>query len=386
MKCWLDMSAVSEDIRIWGLPLAERLVKQIRSFGILDFVLFVSEKSKIRRPEVNGVSIVMVEGDIHDQDLHFQKLAGSDPWLIALGHVVFDPRIVKKLLEEKSTAVFYNERRLPVMATFYDSRHDRISELWSGLANGIIEYDSTSIPSYIPAHRMSATVFALEIRNSEDARLAEDRLFEISVKGVMDILYTYVYTNIVKFLIKVFSNTRLSPNQITITYLFVAAASFLCFLSGHFSAGLILSFVTMVMDAWDGILARLTFQSSKLGHQLDKVSHSIYHPLWYFAMAYPLASANLVSMPILNAVALTILFFIMKPITISYNRKYGRSIYDITNFDRKFRLFTGTRWNMNMIILGFAQALDKFEEGFYAITIYGMVSVFYWCVRYFGPK
>jgi phosphatidylglycerophosphate synthase len=382
MIAWIDATREISSFRMWSLTSLERNLRQLREVGCREAVIYYAKQVKISN--VRGLVIRVVVGSADRQASAFCEHALNDePVVVVRAEMVYDTRILSTLKESGGeSTVFYDERG-EISAAWLNPGTISGEKNWESQLQSIPRrLMSKDIPGYIPSLRVTVTPEAILINSKENARRAENLFFQSAIKGVMDILYTYVYLRIVAWLMRVISVIRLNPNQITIAYLFISVGAVAAYANAEFGWGLFLSACTMICDAWDGVLARLTFQSSKLGHRLDKVSHSIYHPLWYFAIAYSLFHQDTDVIHIANAVLLTLLFFVMKPITIAYNRRFNRSLYDNTAFDRGFRLITGTRWNMNMIILSAGYAFEYFEESFYFITVYGAASVAYWLERF----
>lgn len=369
--------------KVWSLTSLTRAIRQLQKFGCEEVILVGTSSVTFDLPIIKDVVIYRIEaGKSQDADIQ-PIISRHDRALWLRSTHAYDTRIFSELMRSQENAA-------------YIGTDDRLLAAWihSSVLNGghgesdILKSCSVQIrPEDIDPHILSLRVYvpaiAADMRTKEEVRRAEKLFFDASVKGVMDVLYTYVYVRIVARLMRIIPLVPLTPNQITVGYLFIAAGAFMAYAQGQWALGLALSALTMICDAWDGVLARLTFQSSRLGHWLDKVSHSIYHPLWYVAIAYHLGAGMVWSWPMVNAVALIFLFFIMKPITIRYNRRYGRSIYDTSDLNRKLRLFSGTRWNMNMILMSAGLGMNMFTESFYFITLYGFLSVCYWLTQYY---
>ena len=382
MIAWIDTTREISSFRIWSLTSLERNLRQLRELGCREAVIYCAKQGKI--PTVRGLAIREVVGPADRHASAFREHTLKDePALAVRAEMVYDTRILSSLIGSGVESAVFCDERGEIAAAWLTPGTISDEKNWESQLQSIPRrLSSKDIPGYIPSLRVTVTPEAILINSKENARRAENLFFKSAIKGVMDILYTYVYLRIVSLLMRVISVVNLSPNQITIAYLFIAVGAIVAYANNEFGWGLFLSACTMICDAWDGVLARLTFQSSKLGHLLDKVSHSIYHPLWYFAIAYSLIHEDKDMLHLGNAVLLTLLFFAMKPITIVYNRAFKRSLYDNTAFDRGFRLITGTRWNMNMIILTAGYAFEYFEESFYFITTYGAASVAYWLARF----
>jgi hypothetical protein len=65
----------------------------------------------------------------------------------------------------------------------------------------------------------------------------------------------------------------------------VVAATWL-FWNGYYWSGLVLGWLMTFFDTVDGKLARVTVQSTTVGHFLDKITDLIHPPIWYIAWGY----------------------------------------------------------------------------------------------------
>lgn len=110
-----------------------------------------------------------------------------------------------------------------------------------------------------------------------------------SAKRPIDIWTNYLYYNISMRFVYLIRNTRISPNMVTLSALFVALIGCLGFATGirsYVLAGLVFAQFSYVLDCADGQLARYRQQFSPIGGWLDQVSDRIKEFAVYFSLAY----------------------------------------------------------------------------------------------------
>ena len=73
----------------------------------------------------------------------------------------------------------------------------------------------------------------------------------------------------------------ISPNAVTLTGLVLVIAACVLFWNGWYLSGLACGWVMTLLDTVDGKLARVTVQSSRVGHVLDHGMDIIHPPFWY---------------------------------------------------------------------------------------------------------
>lgn len=385
----IDGSKFNKDISVWGLHTIERILFQTKDWPLSRIIVILPDSNP--RSELyiskryDSVSPEFIYSDIPKQLIQNEWARDKISAFILSGHVIYDQRILDFLFDQKLSSVVDDGSTSLCAAKImpgFNVDFSMADENWAhALRNaGINNVQVNSMESYVASRRLYIVPFMNEVLTQENARRTENALFEYSYKGGMDFIYLYVYKPFVKMITKVLCKTTITPNQITIGYFGVAIAAIISFAMGYQLAGLTLSLITMLADATDGMLARLTFQTSHMGHLLDKVSHSIYHNIWYIAIAIGLAELEFDPNHKI-ALSLIILFFLIKLVTTIFNRRFGLSLYDRTSIDKFFRLVTGGKWNLNMLILFIGEFIGEFEAAFWSIAWWGSISLVYWTIR-----
>lgn len=215
-------------------------------------------------------------------------------------------------------------------------------------------FDITKIPSYISEMRRGVEVFWLDIDTPEDLKQAKNLLVRSSGKGASDLLAHYVHRPIEDRLVYHLSDTRITPNQLTIATNLVAYSATALFFFGHLLIASILTLIVGVMDGLDGKLARVRGKSTKLG-TLEHPFDLLFEFSWLAALAIFL-SKTWGSLPLVLCVLAIIFIAFYRHCYDQFRRSMGRSLDDYGEFERKFRRIAGRRNLYNLHILAWILA------------------------------
>jgi len=210
-------------------------------------------------------------------------------------------------------------------------------------------FDITKIPSYLPKMRREVGVYWVDIDTPEDLKKAKKLLVQSAGKGASDLMAHYVHRHIEDRLVYHLSDTRITPNQLTIATNIVAYSATALFLLGFLLPASILTLVVGIMDGLDGKLARVRGRASKLG-ALEHPFDLLFEFSWLIALSIYL-SGTWGPLPLeLCAVSLAFIAF-YRLCYDQFRRTMGRSLDDYGDFERKFRRIAGRRNLYNLHIL-----------------------------------
>lgn len=387
MKAIIDARHACSTTIVWGLTAVERICQQLMECGVTDIVILRSNDELIwKRPDLKArVSIVIVDSK------PLSEIVKSLSWentLVIDGSVIFDRRIVQYMCQQSDSAVLVDDSKLTgilklnrkdLAPDFSCENMEKLTETMPSIPVQTLD----AVDPYVASLRHRIRPEMISLKNKSNRKKAEAFLFKMSYKGGLDFIYQFVYRHFVRVLVRLLSRTHVTPNQVTLTYLAIAVTAMPFLALGYTGWGLMICLVAMIGDAADGVLARITFQTSKLGHRLDKHSHRIYHSLWYAATGYGLADGDLQSPVFWNGLVLIAIYLISRIVTGKFKDRFQISIFDITPYDRLFRYISGARWNINMLILGVGVVLDKTESAFLVMTFWGIAALLFWTSRHF---
>lgn len=211
---------------------------------------------------------------------------------------------------------------------------------------------------------------------SEDNRPElEDRLYGSAYKGITDLVTKWLWPRPAKLGVRICAAVGITPNMVTITGVVLMLVACGLFYQGYFIAGLAVGWFMTYLDTVDGKLARVTVQSSKLGHALDHGMDIIHPPFWYVLWGMALVES---SMPF--GLDRTDMYWL-----IGLGYLFGRvaeqgfhllgdsSMFTWRPFDAWFRLITARR-NPCLIILTVACLPGRPDWGFIGITAWTVAT------------
>jgi phosphatidylglycerophosphate synthase len=220
----------------------------------------------------------------------------ADSILILRADYLFDQRALEALVQDRFVlAVTENGGKTPVGASV--SR-----ELASTVARYLRREQGADLPTEIPVKTPEdlGTRYVQELRKleppvvlairPEGARQLERYLFDGAYKGVTDLITKWIWPTPARWVTGICARRSIRPNQITAFGLTLVVLVTLLFWFGWRGTGLVLAWVMTFLDTVDGKLARVTVQSSRLGHFLDHVVDIIHPPFWYLAWGFGLGS------------------------------------------------------------------------------------------------
>ena len=138
-------------------------------------------------------------------------------------------------------------------------------------------------PVYIPGSK------DVEIQKPEDFKILHEAQMRNSGLHHDSVITRILSRPASRVLTRLFLNTSISPNQITLISFFLGLISAFLFSRGYYESSVIAS-VLLVLSTWvdgaDGEIARLKFMESDIGKKLDLYCDNIIHFLVFTAIGY----------------------------------------------------------------------------------------------------
>lgn len=380
---------------LWGICVVERNLHLLAEQSVQTVFLMsphtISWKDKGLAKKID--LRVLPDGGLQNAFTHV-LIRRDEPIVLLDGSVLHDRRVIATAAQQTQSSGVISDNGAEGLFTLMPTDIERAGrEMTDDLpsfkdrtASWMPHISVRDIDPYLASLRHNVQPHMIRIACDADVRAAENMLFRLSYKGGLDFIYQFLYRHIVRLLIRSLARTPVTPNQLTITYLIVALTAMPFLALGYTGMGLLICLATMIGDSADGALARITFQTSKLGHRLDKHSHRIYHSLWYVTTAIGLSKGDVHSPLFWNGFLLVAIYVISRQVTGKFKDRFCVSIYDITPYDRFFRYISGARWNINMLILGVGVALQHTREAFFVMTAWGLVALAFWTSRHFTTR
>ena len=215
----------------------------------------------------------------------------------------------------------------------------------------------------------------LEPLSEDNLQSLEDKLYGSSYKGITDLVTKWLWPRPARVGVRICANAGITPNMVTLTGVALMLAACVLFYNGYFAAGLVIGWFMTYLDTVDGKLARVTVQSSKLGHALDNGMDIIHPPFWYVLWGMALVELPaLFGMDRVDMYWLILLGYILGRIAEQSFYLFGNtSMFAWRPFDAWFRLITARR-NPCLIILTLACLFGRPDWGFIGITLWTVVT------------
>ncbi len=333
--------------RLWGLSSVERLRRQTREVG-----------------EVNWL------GDSGE-------LPGEGEVLLLVGRFLFETRTLKGLMNNPGSVLIAPDGT-PAAAFAPASRAEEVLKfLVSGskvVPAGMRRLEPGDITAFNVALR-SARPPLLELITEQRKNELENMLYGNAYRGITDIVTKFLFPRPARTLVHWCARLGLTPNMVTsIGFLLVLLACYF-FREGHYAAGLAAGWVMTLLDTVDGKLARVTVRSSRFGHLYDHLIDLLHPPFWYVFWGKSLVPPPLVLGLDLDALSwlLIIAYGLGRLVELIFNQLGNCTLFTWRPFDAWFRLVTARR-NPCMILLTLSVLIGRPDWGFLAVVGWTMLT------------
>ncbi|QGN55546.1 CDP-alcohol phosphatidyltransferase family protein [Novosphingobium sp. Gsoil 351] len=337
-------------VRLWGLPMTERIARIARAAGM-----------PLARATATAGPRVLANA----------AFAFDPPWL---DHVAAQPGYVLTV------------GGIPALAHARDA--DEAAQLRAAMVEGravslpaIAYEDGPTIENKALRKRETPFVKALTRETVKDVERAS---YFGAYKGVTDVLTRYLWPEWALVLTRIAARLGITPNQITAIGAVGCVAATFAFAWGHYWLGMALGLGFMVLDTVDGKLARCTITSSTWGNIADHGIDLIHPPFWWWFWATGLATWGLaydsatfwwVQGAIQGG------YIVQRLIEGAFMQQHGlMHIHVWRRFDSRFRLITARR-NPNMVILFVATLFARPDLGLIAVAWWTVISCAVHAVR-----
>lgn len=215
----------------------------------------------------------------------------------------------------------------------------------------------------------------LKLIHVEQQAQLEALLYGNTYKGVTDFVTKWWWPKPAKYLVGVAARAGITPNQVTITGLLLVIAATILFAKGAFLSGLVCGWIMTLLDTVDGKLARVTVQSSRIGHVLDHGMDIIHPPFWYCYWGVAVATNGMIAgHRLFDWCALIVVAYVGGRIVEGLFHALGScSLFAWRPLDAYFRLFTARR-NPCLVILTALTLIGHAELGFIGVAFWTALS------------
>jgi CDP-L-myo-inositol myo-inositolphosphotransferase len=375
---------------IAGIPLLERVLRNLKEVGVQEVWVVVGYKAHLIRQEIGsnyaGLKIHYVKAPNWEKgNLHsFLAAKGvfTDNFILCMSDIVFDCEIAKILLKQRlNTALLLaTDRKTPTSEdTKVLQKNGAIIHIGkeinsSNCVDTGLFLCSPKIFEYAEeAARKGATELAEAVQaaaSNEDAQVIDitglywkdvdtPSAFEQAKRflvretqkkrGASDFIAHYFNRPVENMIIYYLSDLGITPNQLTVATNLLAWFVTYLFFTGHLLVGSILTFVVGVMDGLDGKLARILQRQTKLG-RMEHAFDLLFEFSWLIALSFFLSRTERV-IP-LQLCALSIMFIAFYRFCYDqFSRTMKTSLDVYGRFEKRFRRIAGRRNLYNLHIL-----------------------------------
>ena len=303
-------------IKIWNVPVLERLLYSLKEAGIKRAVIVVGYKSdKIIDyfgSQWRGIEIVYRKVDHYEDGILSSAVMGegviNERFVFVCGDTILEPETIKRAIEMPGDLVVgvRNERIVESVGALVGD-DNRISNIgmqkemkeWNRIVTGVAicepsflkgirscvdsgDLDRPSAMQWVIDQGYDVRAFDMtddpwwELDNHEDLDMASKEIFGNAWKKRFSPADINIFKRIFNLpvslpLTKLVSKTNLKPYHLTLISLVFALSACASFIFGYFIIGGVFSYACAIVDAVDGKIARLKLLSSKTGSFFDSV-------------------------------------------------------------------------------------------------------------------
>jgi hypothetical protein len=250
-------------VPLWELSTKERLQRQMREMGDIEWVEDMSE------------------------------LPATGMVLLLDGNYLFEIRTFRKLMERPESILHCASDGRPAVA-FVSAGHAAAAAAYISAPDSsespaaVERLEITDLPAFDQKLRFARPPL-LEHITSERQKALENVLYGNSYRGITDLVTKFIWPKPARRVVHYCAKIGASPNMVTtIGFVLVLAAVYL-FDNGYYLTGLLAGWIMTFLDTVDGKLARVTIQSSKFGDLFDHGIDLIHPPFWYVYWGLSLA-------------------------------------------------------------------------------------------------
>jgi phosphatidylglycerophosphate synthase len=321
-------------LRVWSLPSAERLRRQLRRAGAT-------------APVESAQRVVLLRAD----------------W-------VYDEPLVRGLVRQEFPCSLWTDGVCVAVVTTPSQSGEAAALLAAGQAPAALPHLA---PEQI-ANAFSATLLKRESPlllplTADRLEALEHRVFSASYKGVSDFVTLYLWPRPAQLVTGVCAQLGITPNMVTSASFVLVLLAMWSFWHGHYGWGLVAAWAMTFLDTVDGKLARVTLSSSRFGDVFDHSIDLVHPPFWWWAWVVGLP-AGLALPP--HSVALTVIitgYILQRLEEGAFQLWFKINPHVWQRFDSRMRLITARR-NPNLAILTLAALAGRPDLGIDMVAVW----------------
>lgn len=329
-------------LRLWGLSSRERLTRQLRAAG---FTTIVTELGAVSATD----TVLLVHAGYLFEQRTISALARQQDALLECPR---DGGLAGAIANGARAAEFAAALTTASATRPTDARLLRPAELE--------HYDD---------HLRRVEPPLLEPMREEQRDALESVLYGNAYKGITDLVTKWLWPRPARRVVGWCANAGITPNMVTVTGLLLVLAATWLFAHGAFVSGLACGWLMTLLDTVDGKLARVTVQSSKLGHWLDHGMDIVHPPFWYVLWGTGLGASIAPDTGQLMVQLIIGGYIAGRALEALFHALGSCSMFAWRPFDAYFRLVTARR-NPCLIIMTTCVLAGRPDWAFYGVALW----------------
>ncbi|MFK8026592.1 MAG: CDP-alcohol phosphatidyltransferase family protein [Gammaproteobacteria bacterium] len=343
------------DVTLWGVPQAERIRKVLAKAS--DFT------------EVTDINSITPEQNI----------------LLLRADYLYEANVIQKLVAQPEAMLLSScDQKMPSAIWVAGGK---VSQALKLLIHQQAQFNIESIPNFTPQQltggydpRLRKYDLAHVVHiNDQDKTIIENYLYDKSYKGITDLVTKWWWPLPARSIVRKCAAANITPNMVTGFGWLLTIMSGFAFYYGELVLGLCAAWLMTFLDTVDGKLARVTLQSSKVGHLMDHGLDIIHPPIWYWCWAMGIGVSQITFMnftlPVMDWVWVMLAAYIGGRI---FEGMFQLFFNDISIFcwkpiDSFHRLVTARR-NPCIILLTIAVIIADPQLGFMLVVAWSVIS------------
>jgi len=323
-----------------------------------------------------------------------EQLASGEKILLLRADYLFEANVIKNLIMQQNALLVSSCHKKNPAAAWINSDHcmevkailtsDNIVNLSSAIA-AVTPQELTG--GYDPRLRKYDLAHVVEV-TEQNKQIIENYLYDKSYKGITDLVTKWWWPLPARWTVRKCAAMNITPNMVTgFGWLLTIFCGF-AFYYGELAIGLCAAWVMTFLDTVDGKLARVTLQSSRIGHVMDHGLDIIHPPIWYWCWLMGLGIDEItflsITLPVIHWMWILFAVYVGGRI---FEGLFQLFFNDISIFcwkpiDSFHRLITARR-NPCMILLTLSLIIADAESGFMWVVAWSVLSTVILGIRFF---
>lgn len=366
------------DLRVYGIPLMERLVRQAGEQTVDLIWIVTNDTSSVPDMQAKQPHRVLFPRDV---PAAISGIAEPAVFHFVSSDTVVDDRLLAfMMLSSENTQIRLPGDTLPLIVRLDANTLRRFGAqagTRAGLMDGvrtdpaIVAKVPADFDAYIDDLRLRNEPYLFRCRAGDSMRLIENRMYEANFKGTLDFIAIYIYKYPVREIVRFLGRFRwVSPNHVTFLSIVASFAVPWLFAAGQLGWAILIGWMMFILDSVDGKLARLTVRLSKTAGVLEHATSTPAVFLWFPSLGWSLSHGALFdfSNPVVTAMWILMpLYWLDKGINGLFRRRFKIDLYNWSRFDEAFHLIACRR-AIIMLIITIGYVARNVEAGFMALA------------------